>query len=290
MFHTNNFFLFLFFCFSYIDDLCRKVTAKLDFKKMTSKFMDFFECTHCKHSIMQKSKAFWASKYVRSVILQKVSKNQFNNDLLQQLQNYHMNQGKVGGRKFVDRPKIHGYNFCWSRCFPFFHACEYSKMLRMRKQAELGVDKWVHQGIGKHYRHTKGSHVHQWLKAYQHVFGETQPTSKKKIELPPDTKANIFIAYMVEMEDKGYPKVSYHHFLKIWNEDFPNLILPKKCRLVCFFFSSLSFCSFLGQVYSLCSMQRCSPEQTIYQRKKTARKKGLWGSSYSSYERKVGVA
>ncbi len=201
--------------------------------------MDFLECQCCQHSILQKSKEFWASKYVRAVITKKASQYQFNNDLLQQLQKYNLLQGKVGGRKFVDRPRLHGYTFCWTRCFPFLHACQYTKMNNMRKQVEKGIEKWSHEGKGKHsHRRAKGFHVDQWIKSYQDVFGEYQPTDKKKIELPPDTKANLYISYLVEMEDKGYPKVSLHHFLKIWKEDFPNLILPKNCRLVCFFFVS----------------------------------------------------
>lgn len=144
-----------------------------------------------------------------------------------------MVKGKIGGRKFVDRPNLHGYPFCWTTCFPILHACGYDKMLDLRGQAERGTDQWDHKGRGKGgIRKNKGKFAVDWIRRLQNDYGEYQPTNTKKIELPPDTKANLFVSYVVDMEKESKPKVSFHHFLKIWNTDFPRLILPKNCRLV----------------------------------------------------------
>lgn len=216
---------------------------------MTAKFMDFLGCQCCKQSISQKSKLFWAKKYVRAKILQKSSQYHFNNDLLQELHDYHMINGKIGGRKFVDRPRMFGLVFCWKRCFSFLHGCEYSKVKKFRNMTQEDVESWRHKSKGKtSFRRYKGSHVHTWLKAYKDIFGEHQPTSKKKIELPPDTKANLYIHYLVQMETEKKAKVCYRHFIRIWKDDFPELILPENCRLVCFISNFLIILFVPGQV------------------------------------------
>lgn len=213
----------------------RKLSTKLDCKEMTASFMDFLDCKCCKDAISKKSKLFWAKKHVRAKILQRASQVHFNNDLLQELHDYHMVNGKIGGRRYVDKPHMYGFALCWKRCFPFVHGCEYSKILRFRRMVEDGIESWNHQSKGRVcFRKYKGSHVHTWLKALKTAIGEYQPTSKKKVELPPDTKANLYIHYLAEMEEAKNPKVCYRHFIRVWHDDFPELILPENCRLVCF--------------------------------------------------------
>ncbi len=200
---------------------------------MSRTLRNFNSCKSCQDSIKSKSKEFWASRIVRANILRRASQKKWNTDLLSKLSEYHLRKGKVGGRKFVDRPNFHGVSFCWTTCFPILHACRYDKMNQLRKQVEAGVDDWTHEGKGKRgHRKAKGVFAVQWIQKLQDNFGESQPTDTKKIELPPDTKANLFVSYLLEMEEKSNPKVSFHHFLKIWSEDFPRLILPKNCRLV----------------------------------------------------------
>lgn len=222
---------------------------------MTAHFLDFLECGCCRESISQKSKLFWAKKHVRAIILQKASQEQFNTDLLQELNDYHMIKGKIGGRKYIDKPRIHGFTFCWKRCFSFLHGVSYTKMNSFRKDAQQGNERWKHKTKGRtSFRRSKGFHVNEWIKAYKDVFGEFQPTSKKKIELPPDTKANLYIHYLMYVDKKGFKKACYRHFLRVWKEDFPNLILPENCRLVCFISIVLTILFFSGQVQGLWSL------------------------------------
>lgn len=201
---------------------------------MTAHFLDFLECKCCQQSIIQKSKIFWARKYVRCKILQKVSQEQFNNNLLQELHDYHLIKGKIGGRKFVEKPRMFGYTFCWKNCFPFLHGIGYTKMKSFRDTAEEGPTRWKHRAQGRKLFRSQGLEVYEWIRAYKNFYGEVQPTSKKKIELPPDTKANLYIHYLLYAEEKGYMKACYRHFIRVWKQDFPDLILPETCRLVCF--------------------------------------------------------
>ena len=124
-------------------------------------------------------------------------------------------------------------------------------MMDLRGQAERGNDHWDHKGKGKlGIRKSKGIFAVEWIRKLQNDYGEYQPTNAKKIELPPDTKANLFVSYVVDMEKKSNPKVTFHHFLKIWNTDFSRLILPKNCRLVIFEIKHLTFV-ILGKMQNL---------------------------------------
>lgn len=106
-------------------------------------------------------------------------------------------------------------------------------MKKLRRYVEAGIEHWEHEGRGKRgFRKLKGAFAVQWIKKLQDNYGEYQPTNRNKIELPPDTKANLFVSYVVDMELESIQTVSFHYFLKIWNKDFPRLILPKNCRLV----------------------------------------------------------
>lgn len=223
----------------------------LNWDSLCTRYQKFISCKTCAHSRGSKPKEFWVKAIITAHIQSRASQKVWNNNVLSSLAKYHMIKGKVGGRKFVDKPYIHGQPFCWTHCFPTLHACAYDKMVALRGQAERGNDHWDHKGKGKlGIRKSKGIFAVEWIRKLQNDYGEYQPTNSKKIELPPDTKANLFVSYVVDMEKKSNPKVSFHHFLKIWNTDFSRLILPKNCRLVIFQIKHLTFV-ILGKMQNL---------------------------------------
>ena len=57
---------------------------------------------------------------------------------------------------------------------------------------------------------------------------------------------NYKVYNLKETEKKA--KVCYHHFIRIWKDDFPELILPENCRLVCFISNFLIILFVPGQV------------------------------------------
>ncbi len=88
-------------------------------------------------------------------------------------------------------------------------------MKKLRRYVEAGIEHWEHEGRGKRgFRKLKGAFAVQWIKKLQDNYGEYQPTNRKKIELPPDTKANLFVSYVVDMELESIQTVSFHYFPK----------------------------------------------------------------------------
>jgi hypothetical protein len=64
-----------------------------------------------------------------------------------------------------------------------------------------------------------------------HCLGEYQPNTEK-IELPSDTKENLFVDFGTTREHKATGGCTYSYFCDIWKVHFPNLYMPRNARWV----------------------------------------------------------
>jgi len=213
---------------------------------MKSKLVEcnaFLECCGCSKSPAEQ-KEYIRCNLMHEMLTQKDRNNQLMNEL-KRSQLIRPEDGATGPFKWPRRPKLFSKNWCW-KCFSFLFAVSLSTMNR-RKQ-EIIVDNKVEwkrkEGSGKNRAPAKWTAVIDFLEQLEEMQGETWP-DKIYVELPPNSKFNIWNTYNVECElaHKREFCCEYSYFCDIWRKDFWYMRIPRNPRWVkCLCLCTAHFC------------------------------------------------
>jgi hypothetical protein len=184
----------------------------------------FYNCKHCFTSKSQRPMGEWLELHILALCK---SQNDRNNAAMAELRRHQM----LSSNKFVGKPSLLGASLCWS-CYAFLYGMSYYTLNRKKHDILEGQKDWNHRGKGQSSRlDVKQKAVIKFITELQENFGETIP-DKTKIELPPDTKANLYLDFSITQKSKNCGGCAYDYFTTIWRKNFPDLILPKHPRWV----------------------------------------------------------
>lgn len=110
------------------------------------------------------------------------------------------------------------------------HGISLRQLTRVTKCVSLGQVTTEHGNRGKKRYNTKSSGAKAWMSRYFHLIGDKMPHNDQ-IHLPSwETQKDLFVRYEGDMIQQGLTEsdiVSLSTFYRIWNEDFPNVVIPE---------------------------------------------------------------
>jgi hypothetical protein len=184
----------------------------------------FFHCELCSSSKSKRAVEDWVALHIKAINIPQEDRN---NAAITELRHHQM----ASEHEFVKKPSILGVVLCW-QCSAFQNGISYATMHRLKQSVRQGDTDWHHNGKSQgHHVHVKQKAVVTFITELQTNFGEAHP-DKTKIELPPDTKSNLYLDFSQSHESKKCAGCTYEYFCTIWRTDFPDLILPKNPRWV----------------------------------------------------------
>ena len=208
----------------------------LDFKLITAGLEAFMTCKSCQglSGVQLQTKAQFGEKewLRRRLYWEIMEQEERNNQMLRDLSMHYIQESNPKVIWF-DKAPVNGMRLCWTNCMPFLYACKRDKIQEFKKRVERGDLTWVHQGkgAGKKASPQATSIIHR-IQDLKDGFGESDPTDRKKCELPPGSFCGYWADYVIEMKMKGRQAPSYEWFRKCWRTHFPDLIIPCSGRLV----------------------------------------------------------
>jgi hypothetical protein len=129
--------------------------------------------------------------------------------------------------------KVLGATWCWG-CYGFFYGVSRSTIDRRRKEVEQGKTCWERkEGSGENQACVKEPKIIDFISDLEQMQGEFH-SDKQYVELPPNTKFNHWTTYNAKHEMAGgiHFCCEYSYFCKIWNLQFPKLVMPSTPRWV----------------------------------------------------------
>ena len=118
------------------------------------------------------------------------------------------------------------------------HGVSSRQLSRVTQCVSLGQVTTEHGNKGKKRCNSKSSGAKAWMDRYFHLIGDKMPHNNQ-VHLPSwETQKDLFLRYESDMKQQGLQEsdiVSLSTFYRIWNEDFPHVVIPEVC--LCMYYS-----------------------------------------------------
>ena len=132
--------------------------------------------------------------------------------------------GKINTRFFVAGREVCKSAWCT------VHGVSSRQLSRVTNRVSLGQVTTEHGNKGKRRYNAKSSGAKAWMDRYFHLIGDKMPHNNQ-VHLPSwETQKDLFFRYESDMKQQGLPEsdiVSLSTFYRIWNEDFPHVVIPE---------------------------------------------------------------
>jgi len=142
---------------------------------------------------------------------------------------FHENSHEIATGKLVTKYIVAGREVCqlaWCNV----HSISQRRVSRVLKSVSHGQVVAQHGNKGKKRVNTKSQCAKTWMERYFHLVGDKMPHNSQ-IHLPSwETQKDVYTRYTQDMTVQCIPEsetVSLSMFYKIWNDDFPKVVIPE---------------------------------------------------------------